>query len=191
MTFRALVPGLATKVLQPWRRPVDTPDVAKLFPLLAVLLTACISSPNAARTMTVVSVPAGATCTTSDGQVVTLPAELPCDDCGVTRVEVALAGYAPRQVELVTGPARPRLASFVMADLVGGLVGANLEQVCAREGEVVLELRPLSAPVEAHVLDPPALQPEAVDATLPVPTELEAPEEPGAPEEDVGVVGGA
>lgn len=164
--------------------------MVKLSPLLAVLLTACISSPNTLRTMNVVSVPAGATCTTSDGQVVTLPAELSCGDRGVMRIEVALEGYVPRQVELVTGPTPPRLASFLLAPFVGGLAGVSLEQMSVEGGEVVLELRALSAPLEAQLPDPASLQPEAVDAALPVPTELEAPQEPGAPEEGVGVVSG-
>jgi hypothetical protein len=119
--------------------------VRYLLPVLIVALASCVSSP-CSRTTTVVSVPAGATCTTADGEVYTLPAEIRSAAGGTLRLEVELEGHEPRLVELQSGVQRPRMASFLMLDLVGGLVGAEfnrVEPVEVIEGQALLELQPL------------------------------------------------
>lgn len=150
MTFVAQLRGLATKVLESRRGSSERPGVRLPTLLPALLLAACVSRPQAPSAR-IASVPAGATCTTEEGEVYTLPARVPCEADGVTHVELSLPGHATRRVGLIQGGGRPRLASLLLADLVGGLVGGSPERVQVIEGKAVLELEPLDGAGEGPV----------------------------------------
>ncbi len=106
----------------------------------------CITPPSRQHSMTVVSVPEGATCTTAAGEQIQLPAVIDCASDGTTYVEVALAGYRSRRVEIVSEPCRPQGTGRALGELLGGLVGASVERVPVVDGVAVLELDALDAP---------------------------------------------
>ncbi len=91
--------------------------------------------------MTLVSEPTGATCTTPSGETYVLPASIPCRREGATSVQISLAGYTPRRVQLMAGKPRPTLASLLLVDLVGGLVGGGPDKVEVVQGKALVELQ--------------------------------------------------
>lgn len=143
----ARFPGLATNVLKGSADLADTGPVRYLLVTITAFLGACMSTRNAPVMTTLISHPAGATCTTEDGEVFTLPAAVPCHPEGATRFEVTLPGHAPRSVLVTAGVARPSLSSLFLVDMVGGLVGgAAGVEVTVVEGAATIELEPIPAP---------------------------------------------
>jgi len=129
-----------------------------LLPLLA-LLGACVAPPREARDDRVDqawidTVPSGARCITSDGEVYVTPASIPVR--GTAFVELELEGHAPRKVELCPGPARPRAATLVFGEFFHLLDGECWERVEMEHGRAVVVLERLepARPAPARWVDP-------------------------------------
>ena len=129
-------------------RPVPAGRSPRLGLLAALVLAGsslgCTSTPPlppepCAR---IESIPAGARCVTSDGEVFTTPAVVPLARTGVLRFEMTLPGHEPRKLLVKRPQVRPTLASFGAFGLVQLIADGGWEVVEPNDGNLVVTLEP-------------------------------------------------